>query len=314
MSEIESKAVVLEEKIPRPPNAFMIFGREYRKKLHQEFPNCPNQVISVRLGKMWRDLTKERKEEYYRKAKLADIEHKKKYPDYVYNPKEARARKQLYKSMKKSGSALKKTLQTKQSLKVSSEYLEFQEQEISKNDDENRNINIKRQVYYSIAFDPACDSYPVVTPYYDFNGIPHIPSSENQVYSLASTGTFNTEDYSLSTCDAFNIENRHLDTLPLNASYETLEPSYYMNSYLQKYSECAQEEKKMKFDNEIENVSGYTLDDANEHLKEIGDLLNVANFTEVEDMSKATLIQQSAFKCDPVPNSEISDYTKLEKL
>ncbi|KAK6641994.1 hypothetical protein RUM44_013717 [Polyplax serrata] len=69
-----------EAKIPRPPNAFMIFANEWRKKVAHKFNNESNKDISVRLGQMWRSLDKSRKEEYFVMARKADAEHKMKYP------------------------------------------------------------------------------------------------------------------------------------------------------------------------------------------------------------------------------------------
>lgn len=63
-----AKAVVMEvsgpggemrEKIPRPPNSFMIFANEWRRQLASQFPNESNKEISVRLGVMWKNLTED---------------------------------------------------------------------------------------------------------------------------------------------------------------------------------------------------------------------------------------------------------------
>uniref|UniRef100_A0A1B6HQT3 BTB domain-containing protein n=1 Tax=Homalodisca liturata TaxID=320908 RepID=A0A1B6HQT3_9HEMI len=80
-------------KIPRPPNAFMIFANDWRRKLALEFPVESNKEISVRLGTMWKNLDADSKEMYYSAARKADEEHKQKYPGYYYSPKEARLRK-----------------------------------------------------------------------------------------------------------------------------------------------------------------------------------------------------------------------------
>jgi len=50
-----------KEKIPRPPNAFMIFANEWRRKLATQFPNESNKEISVRLGIMWKNLPSAKK-------------------------------------------------------------------------------------------------------------------------------------------------------------------------------------------------------------------------------------------------------------
>ncbi|XP_068907841.1 protein jim lovell-like isoform X3 [Tenebrio molitor] len=78
-------------RIPRPPNAFMIFANQWRKKLAVEYPNDSNKDISVRLGNMWKSLSAETKDAFYEDARRADEEHKIKYP----GPKEARYRKAI---------------------------------------------------------------------------------------------------------------------------------------------------------------------------------------------------------------------------
>lgn len=83
------------EKIRRPPNAFMIFANEWRRRLASEHPRESNTEISVKLGVMWKGLTNETKDCYYALAKKVDEEHKRKYPGYFYSPKEARMRKNM---------------------------------------------------------------------------------------------------------------------------------------------------------------------------------------------------------------------------
>ncbi|XP_021927988.1 sex-determining region Y protein-like [Zootermopsis nevadensis] len=82
-------------KIRRPPIAFMLFSNEWRKKIAIKHPGESNRQISVRLGLMWKAMEGVQKIEYFTLARQADAEHKKKYPDYVYNPKEVRRQKRL---------------------------------------------------------------------------------------------------------------------------------------------------------------------------------------------------------------------------
>ncbi|CAG0881121.1 unnamed protein product [Darwinula stevensoni] len=81
--------------IPRPPNAFMVFAKEWRPKLAQQFNQESNKDISVRLGQVWKALDAEEKRKYYALSHVAEEDHKQKYPGYVYNPREARLRKAL---------------------------------------------------------------------------------------------------------------------------------------------------------------------------------------------------------------------------
>ncbi|KDR04785.1 uncharacterized protein LOC110840684 [Zootermopsis nevadensis] len=83
------------EKIRRPPNAFMFFSNEWRKKIAAIYPEESNRQISVRLGGMWKGIEGVHKNVYFALARQAEAEHKKKYPDYVYIPVEARTQKLL---------------------------------------------------------------------------------------------------------------------------------------------------------------------------------------------------------------------------
>ncbi|XP_029669354.1 uncharacterized protein LOC115239140 [Formica exsecta] len=91
----DATAVGVKRKIPRPANAFMLFANEWRRKLAAENPRESNKDISVRLGIFWKNMSKDVKEKYFALAREVDREHKRKYPDYVYNPKEARLRKAM---------------------------------------------------------------------------------------------------------------------------------------------------------------------------------------------------------------------------
>jgi hypothetical protein len=82
-------------KIPRPPNAFLLFANKWRKTLSMQYPWERNKEISIRLGVMWKSMKKEEKDVYMAIAREVKAEHKKKYPDYVYCPKEARIQKAL---------------------------------------------------------------------------------------------------------------------------------------------------------------------------------------------------------------------------
>lgn len=97
IEEQDPLKIVEVSKIPRPPNAFMIFANEWRRKIADEHPGMiarskitfdtsnivtgeNNKEISVHLGNMWKQLAKHEKDKYYQAAHLADREHKTKYP------------------------------------------------------------------------------------------------------------------------------------------------------------------------------------------------------------------------------------------
>jgi hypothetical protein len=87
----------LEDKVTirRPPNAFIIFSKEWRKNIAAQNPQETNTQISTRLGAMWKLMSKEQKVHYTDMARNLNQEHRETYPDYVYSPKQARLKKAL---------------------------------------------------------------------------------------------------------------------------------------------------------------------------------------------------------------------------
>ncbi|XP_054921798.1 uncharacterized protein [Dermacentor andersoni] len=76
-------------RIPRPPNAFMLSAHGKRRSVAAENPNENNQRVSSRLGKLWRSLSAADKEPYQRKAAEVAAVHRRKYPGYMNNQREA---------------------------------------------------------------------------------------------------------------------------------------------------------------------------------------------------------------------------------
>lgn len=58
----------LGKHIPRPPNSFMIFGKQNRKILANQFPDYTNKQISKILGDEWRKMNLEEKQHFHRLA------------------------------------------------------------------------------------------------------------------------------------------------------------------------------------------------------------------------------------------------------
>ncbi|XP_037560340.1 sex-determining region Y protein [Dermacentor silvarum] len=65
-----------------------------RRSVAVRNPKETNQRVSSRPGKLWRSLSATSKEPYQRKAAEAAAVHRRKYPDYVYNARGARRRKE----------------------------------------------------------------------------------------------------------------------------------------------------------------------------------------------------------------------------
>ncbi|KAH7979628.1 hypothetical protein HPB49_010217 [Dermacentor silvarum] len=91
-------------RIPRPPNAFMLFAKENRRSVAAMNPNENNQHVSNHLRKLWRSLIAADREPYQRKPPA--FFHLRKYPDYVRNPPEACRRKEREHKVKQIASKL----------------------------------------------------------------------------------------------------------------------------------------------------------------------------------------------------------------
>ncbi|CAG8472568.1 10403_t:CDS:2 [Scutellospora calospora] len=78
-------------KVPRPPNAFIIYHRTKSKELAKIKSKArtasDERHPSKTVAEMWREESEEVKLQYQREADLALVEHKKKYPYYKYRPK-----------------------------------------------------------------------------------------------------------------------------------------------------------------------------------------------------------------------------------
>ncbi|XP_039264109.2 uncharacterized protein LOC120339935 [Styela clava] len=83
---------VKKPKIKRPMNAFMVWAKRNRPILSKTYPGMTNADISVMLGERWSSMRPEEKQPYYDEADKIKHQHKKDFPDWVYQPKPKRRR------------------------------------------------------------------------------------------------------------------------------------------------------------------------------------------------------------------------------
>ncbi|TCD67987.1 hypothetical protein EIP91_011656 [Steccherinum ochraceum] len=75
--------------VPRPPNSFMIFRREFSIKhaaQNEGQEPVPEKHLSKRAGEAWAQLPDEQRAHYKELAEIARKEHARLYPDYRYKP------------------------------------------------------------------------------------------------------------------------------------------------------------------------------------------------------------------------------------
>ncbi|CAG8471341.1 7623_t:CDS:2 [Diversispora eburnea] len=73
--------------IPRPPNPFFIFRKNYTAKMKQEAERSSTTDTSKNVGKIWKEQGPKVKKLFQALSLLAKKNHNLKYPDYKYQPK-----------------------------------------------------------------------------------------------------------------------------------------------------------------------------------------------------------------------------------
>ncbi|KAK9601303.1 hypothetical protein V6Z92_001352 [Aspergillus fumigatus] len=80
-------------KVPRPPNAFILYRQHHHPKIKEAYPDYSNNDISVMLGKQWKDENEEIKAQFRNLAEELKKKHAEDHPDYHYTPRKPSERK-----------------------------------------------------------------------------------------------------------------------------------------------------------------------------------------------------------------------------
>jgi hypothetical protein len=76
-----------EAKIPRPPNAFILFRSSFIKSRHVTTTiEANSSTLSKIIGFTWASLPAEERGQWHNRAQMAMEEHKRKYPGYQFQP------------------------------------------------------------------------------------------------------------------------------------------------------------------------------------------------------------------------------------
>ena len=82
-----------DDHIPRPPNAFILFRSSFIKSRHVSTEVETNHsTLSKIIGLTWQNMPHEERQFWHSKAKIAQAEHKRKFPDYAFRPSHVKAK------------------------------------------------------------------------------------------------------------------------------------------------------------------------------------------------------------------------------
>lgn len=82
-----------KSKVPRPPNAFILYRQKYHPILKTSQPDLRNNDISVILGKQWKEETEEVKAHFKATAEKIKEQHAAENPGYQYAPRKPSEKK-----------------------------------------------------------------------------------------------------------------------------------------------------------------------------------------------------------------------------
>ncbi|PMD54302.1 uncharacterized protein K444DRAFT_140718 [Hyaloscypha bicolor E] len=81
------------DKIPRPPNAWILFRKHFHPSIVEAHPEFSNNEISTYLAAAWKAEPQAVIDYWHAKAAEAKAEHMRKYPDYQYKPRKSSDKK-----------------------------------------------------------------------------------------------------------------------------------------------------------------------------------------------------------------------------
>ncbi|KAI9777495.1 MAG: hypothetical protein M1835_005226 [Candelina submexicana] len=103
------KAANKHDKVPRPPNAFILYRQHHHPLLKASNPGLHNNQISVILGNQWKNETDETKIHFQSLAETIKRQHYKDHPEYQYQPRKPSERKR--RMTRRKAAALAETVQ-----------------------------------------------------------------------------------------------------------------------------------------------------------------------------------------------------------
>ncbi|KAF9888442.1 hypothetical protein FE257_008720 [Aspergillus nanangensis] len=80
-------------KVPRPPNAFILYRQHHHPQIKESYPQLSNNEISIILGKQWKAESDEIQVHFRNMAEDLKKKHAEDHPDYHYSPRKPSEKK-----------------------------------------------------------------------------------------------------------------------------------------------------------------------------------------------------------------------------
>ncbi|WEW57504.1 hypothetical protein PRK78_002971 [Emydomyces testavorans] len=107
----KQNAQVKTAKVPRPPNAFILYRQHHHPLIKAAHPEYHNNDISILLGKKWKSETAETKAHFKALADEIKRKHAEDHPDYQYAPRKPSEKKRRSTSRRDGISSAAKNVQ-----------------------------------------------------------------------------------------------------------------------------------------------------------------------------------------------------------
>ncbi|KIW14261.1 hypothetical protein PV08_07043 [Exophiala spinifera] len=89
-------------RVPRPPNAFILYRKKHHALLKAVQPDLPNNDISIILGKQWKQESEGVKNYFKTMAEIIKVQHAKANPGYQYTPRKPSEKKRRMTARKRA--------------------------------------------------------------------------------------------------------------------------------------------------------------------------------------------------------------------
>ncbi|KAI8627158.1 high mobility group box domain-containing protein [Xylariaceae sp. FL1651] len=95
-SESPKEAPADEERVKRPPNAWILYRQYHHPHVTARYPGIHNSQVSKIISSQWQAMTDHDKKPWYQRARARAEEHKRLHPDWKYHPSQEKSKRRQF--------------------------------------------------------------------------------------------------------------------------------------------------------------------------------------------------------------------------